>query len=555
LSALLGDERHGAWRIAPTSQAETSRSYLGDSLVLKTDFRTASGRLRLIDFMPVEANGTSAVIRRLEGLEGEVEFELALSIRFGYGEISPWFAPADDLSAEGFLGEVGPDRVVLRGPGLWRDGAVLRARRVLRVGERADYVLVHSESTSNPPRPVDPDTALASTLSHWHHWIARFRKNTDWTESVTRSLLTLRALTHWSTGGIIASPTLGLPEKRHGPMNWDYRYCWLRDSTFMLTALLNAGFHDEAEAWMSWLLRTLAASPDKMRSVYRVDGGRQIQEREIDTLPGWNGAKPVRVGNAAARQRQLDVYGEILDSLCLCDRAGIALDARAIATSSRLIDDVERIWREPDQGMWESRSAPQHYVYSKVMAWVAIDRFLRLAGRYEGCSPNRQARLLDLREAMHAEICAKGFHTGRGSFVQAYDSARLDASVLLMPIVGFLPASDERVAATIATIADELMEGGLVRRREQLKDGEEEGVFLPCSCWLADCLAMQGRRREACELFERVRAVANDVGLLSEEYDVPSRQLLGNFPQALTHIAIINTGLGLCGPVLQRAGG
>jgi GH15 family glucan-1,4-alpha-glucosidase len=555
LSALLGDERHGAWRLAPITTAEISRSYRSDTMVLQTEFRAASGLLRLIDFMPIRKDDVSAAIRRLEVLEGEVEVELALSLRFGFGEIPPWYDILVGSHISGFFGEVGPDLVVLRGPGLSRDGAVLRARLTLRAGECADYVLQHTRSEQGVPDPIDPAKALASTVTWWRDWIARFDKKTDWPEAVKRSLITLKALTDLQTGGIVAAPTLGLPEKPGGAMNWDYRYCWLRDSTFTLTALLNAGFHDEARAWMRWLLRAIAGAPDKMRIMYRVDGGRQIEERTIDTLPGWNGAQPVRVGNAAARQRQLDVYGEVLDSACLCDQAGIPRNANGIATSTRLVAHVERIWREPDQGMWESRAAPRHYVYSKVMAWVAVDRFLRLDDRHHGCTSDRRAELEALRETIHADVCGKGFDAGRGSFMQSYGSRHLDASVLLLPLLGFLPVEDERIAGTLAAIEERLMEGGFVRRQEAPWRQREEAVFLPCSCWLADCMAMQNRHEKARALFERVLAVSNDLGLLSEEYHVPSRRLLGNFPQALTHIAVINTGLGLCGPLLQRAAG
>ncbi len=555
LSALLGGKRHGAWSLAPTGNVDVSRRYLGDSEVLQTEFRTPTGVLRLTDFMPIREDGLSALVRRLEVNEGEVEIESALSIRFGYGEIPPWWYELAGAETGGFSGEVGPDRVILRGPGLSRDGAVLHARMTLHVGERADYVLQHASSARELPDAIDPGLALAGTLIKWRDWIGRFDKRTDWPEAVKRSLLTLKALSHISTGSIVAAPTLGLPEKPGGALNWDYRYCWLRDSTFTLTALLNAGFHDEAQAWMQWLLRAIAGAPDKMRIMYRVDGGRQLHEREIDTLPGWNGARPVRVGNAAAGQRQLDVYGEVLDSAYLCDRAGIPQNSNAAATSKRLVAHVERIWREPDQGMWESRDAPQHYVYSKVMAWVAVDRFLRLDEQRGNCPPDRRAELASLRSAIHADVCAQGFDSKTDSFMQSYGSVNLDASVLLLPLVGFLPADDERIAGTIAAIENRLMEGGLVRRQEASGIGREEGVFLACSCWLADCMAMQNRHEEARTLFERVLAVSNDVGLLSEEYHVPSCRLLGNFPQALTHIAVINTGLGLCGPVLQRGGG
>ena len=550
LSALLGDEQHGVWRLGPTEAADVSRGYCGDTNVLETEFRTARGVLHLTDFMPMGEEDLSAVVRRLEVREGEVEVEFSLAIRFGYGDIPPWFSALSGPDGGGFSGEIGPDLVVLRGPGLLRDKDVLRARITLGAGERADYVLQHVCSERPIPGPVDPEQALARTLAAWRNWIARFERKTDWPKAVNRSLLTLRALTYTRTGGIVAAPTLGLPEKPDGSMNWDYRYCWLRDSTFTLTALLNAGFHEEAQAWLGWLLRAVGGAPDKMRVMYRVDGGRQIEEREIDHLPGWNGARPVHVGNAAAGQRQLDIYGEVVDSIRLCDRAGLPGAASAVVISSRLVTHVERIWREPDQGLWEPRGKPKHYVYSKAMAWVAVDRLLRLGG-----AQDRRAELESLRDTIHADVCTQGFDARRNCFKQAYESDSLDASALLLPLVGFLPATDERIIGTIAAIEEGLMEGGLVRRHEAPWLGREEGVFLPCSCWLADCMAMQNRPEEARALFERVLAVANDLGLLSEEYHVPSRRMLGNFPQAITHVAVINTALGLCGPMLQRGGG
>ncbi len=354
---------------------------------------------------------------------------------------------------------------------------------------------------------------------------------------------------------MIAAATLGLPEDPGGSLNWDYRYCWLRDSTFTLTALLNAGFHGEARDWMAWLLRAVAAAPDKMQIMYRVDGGRRIDEWEATFLPGWEGSQPVLIGNAAAGQCQLDVYGELLDSVWLCDRAGIARSPNGVTTCKRFVAHVEQIWREPDQGMWESRGEPQHYVYSKVMAWVALDRFLKLDAIHDDCEPARRAELEALRDEMHADICLHGFNADIGSFTQAYASDRLDASLLLLPLVGFLPIDDLRIKGTISAIEGGLMEGGLVRRYEPHGRHGSEGVFLACSCWLADCMAMQGRRGEARALFERVLGLANDVGLLAEEYHVPSGRLIGNFPQALSHIALVNTALGLSGPVLQRAAG
>ena len=551
LSALLGTEQHGTWRISPVGPSTMTRSYAGDDLVLRTEFAAAEGRLILTDFMPVRKNGASAIVRRLEAVEGSVEVDVLLRLRFGYGDISPWWE--EELG--GLVGDVGPDLIALRGPGLWLDDAVARARLTLHAGERADYVMQYGHSEAGMPDPIDPALAQDETERYWRNWIARFDRPTDWPEAVRRSLLILKALTHASTGGIVAAPTLGLPEKPRGSMNWDYRYCWLRDSTFALTALLNAGFHDEAAAWRDWLFRAVAGEPDKMQIMYRVDGGRRIDETEVSFLPGWNGAKPVRVGNAAAGQRQLDSYGEVLDSAALCDRAGLPRTRRGLEVCTRLVAHVERIWREPDQGMWESRGTPQHYVYSKVMAWVAVDRFIRLHENGDALPHERRTALKALHAEMHADICAKGFDAGRQAFMQFYGSGDLDASVLLLPLVGFLPIDDERIVGTVAAVEKNLMEGGFVRRQEAPWLGREEGVFLACSCWLADCLNMQGRKTEARTLFERVLAVSNELGLLSEEYHVPSKRLLGNFPQALTHIALVNTGLNLCGETLQRAAG
>ena len=554
-AALLGDEAQGTWRIAPEGGFTATRRYRGDTLVLDTEFACPGGTARLTDFMPLPAADGSALVRRLEGVAGEVTLAMTLRPRFGFGEVPPWWVAVD----AGWKGVVGPDLLALRGPPVERRGDELHARVTLRAGEVACFVLQHQPSHLGLPAPLDPEAALAATTAAWENWIAPFDKPTDWPEAVKRSLLTLRALTHHQTGGIVAAPTLGLPEQPGGSMNWDYRYCWLRDSTFTLAALLNAGLHGEARDWLHWLLRAIAGAPDKMRIMYRVDGGRRIDETGLPHLPGWNGSQPVRLGNAAAGQRQLDVFGEVLDSACLARRAGIDRGEWGANTEARLIEHLERIWREPDQGMWESRGAPQHYVYSKVMAWVAVDRFLRISAD-DGLGPDRRAALEALRDAMHAEICEKGFNAAHGTFTQHYGSTALDASLLLLPLVGFLPATDSRMAATIAAIEAKLSEGGLIRRQEAPFLGGtvlrgEEGVFLACSCWLADCMVLQNRHAEARTLFERVLGVGNDLGLLSEEYHVPSRRLVGNFPQALTHIAIVNTGLGLCGPILQRAGG
>ena len=554
-AALLGDESQGTWRIAPEGTFTSTRCYRGDTLVLDTEFAGSTGTVKLTDFMPLPAEDGSALVRRLECLAGEVALAMTLRPRFGFGEVAPWWIAIEG----GWKGVVGPDLLALHGPPVERQGDEMHARITLRAGEVACFVLQHRASHEGVPPPIDAEAALAATTAAWQDWIATFDKPTDWPEAVKRSLLTLRALTHHQTGGIVAAPTLGLPEKPGGSMNWDYRYCWLRDSTFTLAALLNSGFTAEARDWLHWLLRAVAGAPDKMKIMYRVDGGRRINETKLPHLPGWNDSQPVRLGNAAAGQRQLDVFGEVLDSARLAQRAGIDRSEWGADTETRLIRHLERIWQEPDQGMWESRAAPQHYVYSKVMAWVAVDRFLRLSAEH-GIDPARRQELETLHATMHAEICEKGFNAGCGTFTQHYGSATLDACLLLLPLVGFLPATDTRMAATIAAVEDKLSEGGLIRRQEAPFLGGtvlrgEEGVFLACSCWLADCMALQGRHAEARLLFERVLDVGNDVGLLSEEYHVPSQRLMGNFPQALTHIAIINTGLGLCGPVFQRAGG
>ena len=407
-----------------------SRGYSGDTNVLQTEFRTAGGVLHLTDFMPMGEENSSAVVRRLEVREGEVEVEVSIAIRFGYGDISPWFSALSGPGGDGFSGEVGPDLVVLRGPGLSRDEDVLRARITLSAGERADYVLQYGPSelpildSVDRNRRSDRPWRLGGTGSP-------FDRKTDWPEAVKRSLLTLKALTYAPTGGIVAAPTLGLPEKPGGSMNWDYRYCWLRDSTFTLTALLNAGFHEEAQAWLRWLLRAVGGAPDKMRVMYRVDGGRQIEEREIDHLPGWNGGRPVRVGNAASDQRQLDVYGEVLDSIRLCRRAGLPSNSSARTIGARLVAHVQRIWREPDQGLWEFRAKPQHYVYSKVMAWVAVDR----------CWASVHARTIATRSLRLCATPSMRTFASRASTRGETASSRLTSPTASTPARSFFPLS------------------------------------------------------------------------------------------------------------------
>jgi GH15 family glucan-1,4-alpha-glucosidase len=392
---------------------------------------------------------------------------------------------------------------------------------------------------------------MAATERYWRGWIGKFCAPVDWPDPVKRSLITLQALTEAATGGIIAAPTMGLPEVPGGACNWDYRYTWLRDSTFALTAFLNAGYRKEAVRWRDWLLRAAAGVPDRLRTMYRSDGGRNSVPHDVSWLPGWENSRPVHVGNPAADQFQLDIYGEVLDSLYVCEQAGLGDRPWDIAIEAELVSHIETVWTKPDQGIWELRGPPRHFTHSKAMAWVGVDRCLKL----KDIPPPRRGALADLRERMHRTICSDGFDAARNSFVQSFDGPRrLDASLLMLPLVGFLPIDDPRIAGTIAAIEKELVEDGLVRRWRR-DDGPEEGAFIPCTCWLADCLTMQGRKREARRYLERVIALANDVGLLSEEWDTRAGRMLGNFPQALSHLALVNTALGLCGPVLQRCGG
>ncbi|WP_281177072.1 glycoside hydrolase family 15 protein [Belnapia moabensis] len=550
-AALLGGPDHGRWRLAPRDPAlRVTRRYQGDTLVLETEFETATGAIRLTDFMPAKPEGGTALVRMLTGLRGEVEMECDLRLRFDYGSVPCWLTPRPD----GMHAVVGPDQVILHSPApLETAEGTTHGRFTLAAGETIPFVLRYARSYDPEPGPIDAGAALDRTLAYWQGWIGQFDKPTEWPEAVRRSLLTLKALSHPRTGGLIAAPTLGLPEKPGGGMNWDYRYCWVRDSTFTCCALLNAGFREEARDWLQWLLRAIGGTPEKMRIMYRVDGSRCLEEWQAPWLPGYEGSRPVRIGNAAASQVQLDVFGEILDTVHLARRSGIDGSEHGRRVGRTLIEFVERIWRQPDQGLWESRGEPQHHVYSKAMCWVAVDRFLKVHAD-DGLEPEALTRLAALRDEIHAEVCRRGYDPRLDHFVQYYGAQALDASLLMLPLMGFLPIEDPRIAGTIAAIERHLLDGGIVHRYADRAD-DQEGAFIACSCWLADCMAMQGRHEEARALFLRVLDLRNDVGLLAEEYHLPSRRLIGNFPQALSHIALINTGLGLCGPVMRRTGG
>jgi len=547
---LLGHGEHGSWSIAPVEPATVTRRYMTDTMVLQTEFETSTGAVNLVDFMPIGAAAPS-VIRLLIGRRGSVTMRTALAPRFNYGALMPWIEPCDD----GIVARAGANAVVLRAPvALATCPGGASAEFTVGNGQRLAFVLSFGAAHAPLPAPLDAQSALTDAIGYWQRWIERFNRPTHWPDAVRRSLLTLRALTYQPTGGLIAAPTTSLPEQAGGTSNWDYRYCWLRDSTFTLTALLNAGYHDEAAAWRDWILRAIAAEPSKMQIMYRVDGTRDVSEHTLGWLPGYHWSPPVRIGNVAAGQHQVDVYGEVIDAMELATRAGIAQSAHGKHVELGIIEHLERVWNTAGPGLWESRGEPRHYTYSRVMAWVGVDRFLRSAARHGHGDAQLLERLRGLRGQIHEQVCNEGYDSRLRRFVAHYGSQSLDASLLLLPLVGFLPVEDPRVASTIAAIEQELMQDGLVMRQAPA-ERPGQGAFLACTCWLADCQRLQGRIEEACASIERVLMVRNDVGLLAEEYDTGAHALCGNFPQAFSHLAVVNAALAVSGPMLQRGGG
>jgi GH15 family glucan-1,4-alpha-glucosidase len=539
-AALLGAPEHGRWRIAPSGKTTAvRRKYREGTLILETEFETAEGRVRLTDFMPASLTRFD-VVRIVEGLSGRVAMSLELIVRFDYGSIVPWVRRCGDV----LLFTAGPDTLELAGSvAVEGKGMKSVAEFTVSAGEKQWLSLNYRHSHFDTLPPIDPFEELAEADKLWHKWSGRSNIHSRWQEPVVRSLITLKALQYRPSGGIIAAPTTSLPEQPGGVRNWDYRFCWLRDATFALNALLLMGYIDEATQWREWLLRAVAGSPKDLQILYGVTGVRRLDEYEISWLPGYQGAAPVRVGNAASKQFQLDVYGEVMDTLHLARMSGLDPEPEAWNLQVALLDFLESNWQRPDDGIWEIRGPQRHFVHSKVMAWVAFDRGIKDAER-DGLQAPLE-RWTQIREAIHAEVCAKGFDAKRGCFVQSYESSHLDASLLLIPQVGFLPPDDPRVRGTVAAIERDMMVDGLVLRYstetgvDALPAGE--GAFLPCSFWLADCYALTGRRRESEALFERLLALRNDVGLLAEEYDPRSGRMLGNFPQALTHMALVNT--------------
>ncbi|WP_030679345.1 glycoside hydrolase family 15 protein [Streptomyces cellulosae] len=548
---LLGDERNGHWRIAPkgVQGACTRRAYRPDTLVLDTEWETAQGSVRVTDLMP-QRDRAPDLVRVVEGLSGEVTVRSTLRLRFDYGSVVPWMRRSDGHR----VAVAGPDSTWLRSePAVptWGEDFGTHSEFTVAAGEKVAFVLTWHPSHEPRPPLVDPYEVLESSVADWQAWASRCRYHGPHRDAVVRSLITLKALTYAPTGGIVAAATTSLPEEMGGVRNWDYRYCWLRDSTLTLGALLSCGYQEEAEAWRNWLLRAVAGAPADLQIMYGLAGERRMPEFEVPWLSGFAGSRPVRVGNQAVNQLQLDVYGEVMDSFSLARAAGLSPEGDMWALQSALMKYLESVWRQPDEGLWEVRGGRRHFVHSKVMVWVAADRAVRtleanptLPGDLDGWRA--------LREEVHREVCEKGYDPGRNTFTQCYGSRELDASLLLIPRVGFLPPDDPRVTGTIDAIRDELGHSGFVRRYSTVDSDVDglpgsEGTFLACSFWLADALHMTGRTKEARELFERLVDLGNDVGLLSEEYDPVAGTLLGNVPQAFSHIGLVNTALALFG--------
>jgi GH15 family glucan-1,4-alpha-glucosidase len=554
-AALLGTPDHGHWQIAPRDEVRgVRRCYRGETLVLETEFETGAGTVALIDFMPPRGEAPD-VVRVVEGRRGNVPMRMRLVIRFDYGSIVPWVRQADG----GIVAVAGPDMVHLTSNVETRgENFHTVADFTIAAGQRVSFVYTWHPSHAPAPRPLNALEELRATEDWWRAWASRCDYQGPWREAVVRSLVTLKALTFAPTGGIVAAPTTSLPEHPGGVRNWDYRFCWIRDATFTLLALMNAGYVDEARAWRDWLLRAAAGKPDEMQIMYGLRGERRLTEVELGWLPGYEAARPVRVGNAAFRQHQLDVYGEAIDAMYHARRFGIESERADWRLERALLRFLESDWRQPDSGIWEVRGPPRHFTHSKVMAWVAFDRAVRSVERFGLDGPVERWRAT--RDEIHAEVCRRGFSRRLNSFVQSYDSELLDASLLMIPEVGFLPCGDPRVAGTIEAIQRQLTQDGLVLRynTHETDDGlpPGEGAFLACTFWLADNLAMTGRRDDACAIFERLLSIRNDVGLLSESYDPRAGRMLGNFPQALTHIGLVDTAYNLTterGPALQRS--
>lgn len=554
-AALLGDENKGRWLLTAKGQAQCSRRYLDHMLVLETRFETETGTAIVVDFMPPRGHNPD-IVRIVRGGQGKVTMEMELVLRFDYGRTVPWVTSMDDGSLRAIAG---PDMVVLRTTVPLR-GENLKtcSEFTIHEGESIPFVLTYGPSHEGIPHRIEPEKSLQYTVTFWENWTSRSKLHGDYAAELERSLIVLKALTYRHTGGIVAAPTTSLPERLGGERNWDYRYCWLRDATFTLLALMNAGYFEEAQAWHDWLLRAVAGSPDQVQIMYGIRGERNLMEWEVPWLDGYENSRPVRVGNAAAEQLQLDVYGELADALLHAFIGGIRSTQQDVGLQTALTDHLAGIWKQPDSGLWEMRGEPQHFTYSKVMCWVAFDRVIKtLCGQVKD---DVLQRWESIREEIHRDVCEKGFNRELNSFTQVYGSKQLDASLLLIAQVGFLPWDDPRIRGTIEAIEKNLMFDGFVLRyrTESSDDGlpPGEGVFLACSFWMVSAMKMLGRVDDARTLFERLLKLCNDVGLMAEEYDPRQKRLIGNFPQALSHIALINAAFEfnrLSSPGEQRA--
>jgi glucoamylase len=544
-AALLGDSGNGRWLIAPRGACRTKRSYRGTSLILETVFETDTGSVALVDFMEPDTENVT-LVRLVEGRSGHVDMHTEIALRFDYGATIPWVTRLDDHA--GFSAVAGPDQVVIRTP-VKLQGKDMRSVGAFRVsaGQTVPFMLSHGASHLPEPHAPDPQKALAKTQAYWDEFSGRCRYEGPYKDAVDRSLVVLKALSYSATGGIVAAATTSLPEELGGGRNWDYRYCWLRDATLTLFALMGAGFTDEALQWRNWLHRSIAGSAAQIQIMYGLHGERALDEREVPWLAGYENSRPVRVGNAAAGQLQLDVFGEVMECLHQARRQGLRAAPQGWSLQRNIVEHLATIWEQPDQGMWESRGGPQQYTFSKIMCWVAFDRMIKDATHFHLSGPIDDWR--KIRQRIFDRVMDEGFDRKRNAFTQIFGSSEMDATALLIPRVGFLPPDDPRIVGTVAAVEQDLFRGGFVMRyrTESNVDGlpPGEGAFLACTFWLVDAYALQGRHDEAVQHFERLIGLCNDVGLMSEEYDPAAGRLVGNFPQAFSHVALVSAAMTL----------
>jgi GH15 family glucan-1,4-alpha-glucosidase len=547
-AALLGSAKHGRWQLTPHEERTIfTRRYRPRTLILETTMETPAGSVLVTDFMPIRGRH-SDLVRIVEGVAGTVKMRMELCLRFDYGRTTPriHFEPVT-RGDSAWVAKAGPSLSVLRTSSLVSesDPGTLSAEFTMNMGERQTFVLTYGCSYEALPEAIKVDLALEETEHFWTHWVSRNKYQGPYSAAVERSLITLKAMTFRPSGGIVAAPTTSLPERIGGPLNWDYRYCWLRDATFTLSALIECGYSEEVIAWKQWLLRAIGRDASQVQIMYGVGGERHLADWEVPWLPGYENSAPVRVGNAAQQQSQQDIFGEIAAALAHAREAGVPCQQEELELQQELTEYLVKTWRQPGSGMWESRDKPQRYTYSGVMAWAALERAVESIEHHGMTGPLAEWKAL--RDKVHADVCKHGFDTHLDSFVQSYGSKALDASELLLLVVGFLPANDPRTLGTVKAIEQALLKDGFLLRNKPKSKKARQGVFLPCSFWLVECYVLTGRIEEARNLFERVLAVSNDLGLLSEEYDTTAKRLTGNFPQALSHIALVRAAIRLAG--------